>query len=94
MNLTANNADNQVLTAGAGAIPLILAALDIHAKDAGVVENACWALCNIGSSDKALQKSIKDAGAETLVRAAVDSSDATAKTREKGQMLLDRIAQV
>ena len=47
-----------VLIAEAGGIALILAELDNHAKHAGVVENACWALCNIGWSEKALlQKS-------------------------------------
>ena len=44
-------------------LPPILAALDNHAKQAFVVDNACWALCNIGWSDKALQKSIMDAHA-------------------------------
>lgn len=41
-----------------------------------------------------MQKSIKDAGAEKLVRAAVRGSVATAKTKEQGQMLLGEIAQL
>ena len=88
------NDDNKVLIAKEGGIPLILAALDNHAKHAGVVELACWALNNIGWSDKTLQKSIKDAGAEKLVRTAVGWSDATANTKKWGQRLLDKLAQL
>ena len=88
------NADNRVLIAKEGGIPLILAALDNHAKHAGVVEQACWALYNIGWSDKTVQKSIKDAGASKLVRAAVARLDATADTKKYGQMLLDKLAQL
>ena len=93
VNLAAN-ADNQVLIAKEGGIPLILAALDNHAKHAGVVEWACRALNNVGWSDKTVQKSIKDAGAEKLVRTAVGWSDATANTKKWGQMLLDRLAKL
>ena len=38
--------------------------------------------------------SIEDAGAEKLVRAAVGWSDATAGTKEYGQILLDKLAQL
>ena len=93
-DLSAASDDNKVLIAKEGGIPLILAALDNHAKHAGVVENACLALCSIGWSDKTVQKSIKDAGAEKLVRAAVGWSDATAKTKEYGQELLDKLAKL
>ena len=46
--------------------------------------------CPIGG----VQKSIKDAGVEKLVRAAVGWSDATANTKKYGQMLLDKLAQL
>ena len=52
------------------------------------------ALCYIGTgpgSDEALQKRIKDAGAEPLVRAAVAAPDATDATKEQGQELLDEL---
>ena len=88
------SADNQVLIAEAGGIPLILAALDKHAEHAAVVEQACGALCNIGWSDKVLQKSIKAAGAVKLLRAAVGRSDATADTKELGQQLLNRLGRL
>ena len=88
------SADNQVLIAEVGGIPLILAALDKHAEHAAVVEQACGALCNIGWSDKVLQKSIKAAGAVKLLRAAVGRSDATADTKELGQQLLNRLGRL
>ena len=93
MKNLAVNADNKVLIAKAGGIPLILAALDNHAEHADVAQWACSALCNIGWSDKALQK-IKDAGAVKLVRAAVGRSDATADTKKWGQQLLTRLARL
>ena len=90
----ASSCDRSGSTTKEGGIPLILAALDNHAKHAGVVEPACGALCCIGWSDQALQKIIKDAGAEKLVRAAVGWSDATAITKKWGQMLLDNFARL
>ena len=47
-----------------------------HQAKAAVMQQACLALGNIGWSDEALQKRIKDAGAESLVRAAVAAPDA------------------
>ena len=68
-----------------------------HQANAAVMQQACWALCNIGTgpgSDEALQKRIKDAGAEPLVRAAVAAPDATDATKFEGQMLLDKLGKV
>ena len=90
----AANADNKVLIAKEGGIGRLLAALDKHAEHAGVVDRACGALGNIGNSDEALQKSIKGAGAEQLVRAAVGRSNASSNTRKWGQRLLDKLAQL
>ena len=88
------NADNKVLLAKEGGIGRLLAALDKHAEHAGVVEQAVWSLHNIGWSDQVLQQSIKDAGAEKLVRAAVGGSESTAKTQEQGHRLLHKLAQL
>ena len=63
-----------------------------HAKHVGVVQQACWAVSCWVVRLGGLQKSIKDADAEKLVRAAVGGSDATANTKEWGQMLLDKLA--
>ena len=52
------------------------------------------ALGNIGWSDKALQKSIKDAGAEEMLRAAVARSNATKDTKKWGQKLLDKLSKL
>ena len=65
-----------------------------HAANAEVMQYACWALNNIGASDRALQKRIREAGAEPVVRAAVNAPDATADTRKWGQRLLDKLAEV
>ena len=70
------------------------AVLHEHAANAEVMQYACWALGNIGASDRALQNRIWEAGAEPVVRAAVNAPDATDKTREKGQRLLDKLAEV
>ena len=61
---------------------------------AAVMEQACMALGNIGWSDKALQKRIKDAGAEPVVRAALAAPDATHETKKWGQRLLDKLGKV
>ena len=68
--------------------------MEEHQANAEVMQRACWALGNIGWSDQALQKRIKDAGAEPLVRAAVAAPDATDDTKEQGQMLLDKLGKV
>ena len=65
-----------------------------HQPNAAVMKQACWALGNIGWSDQALQKRIKDAGAEPLVRAAVAAPDATDATKKHGQKLLDELGKV
>ena len=95
VNLAAHNNDaNQAALAAAGGIEALTAVLHEHAANAEVKENACWALYNIGASDRALQKRIWEAGAEPVVRAAVNAPDATADTREEGQRLLDKLAEV
>ena len=96
-NLAADNDANQAALAAAGGIEALTAVLHEHAANAEVMQYACWALCYIGvggRSDRALQKRIREAGAEPVVRAAVNAPDATADTREKGQWLLDKLAEV
>ena len=65
-----------------------------HPTIAVVQQQACWALLNIGWSNRDLQQRIKSAGAEQEVRKAMSASNATAKAKEKGQQLLDRLANV
>ena len=85
--------DDQALAriAAAEGIEAVVRVLGEHQANAAVMEAACGALFNIGWSDEALQKRIKDAGAEPLVRAAVAAPDATDDTKEEGQMLLAKL---
>ncbi|MGB1607596.1 MAG: hypothetical protein ACPIOQ_83485, partial [Promethearchaeia archaeon] len=86
--------DNRAAIAAAGGIEAVVRVMRKHQANAAVMQQACGALCNIGWSDEALQKRIKDAGAEPLVRAAVAAPDATDDTKEEGQMLLDKLGKV
>ena len=72
VNHLAANAGNKVLIAKEGGIPLILAALDNHAKHAGVVEQACWAVINlaVNADNKVL---IAQAGGIRRLLAALDN---------------------
>ena len=65
-----------------------------HAKHVGVVQQACWAVSCWVVRLGGVQKSIQDAGAEKLVRAAVGGSESTAKTQEQGHRLLHKLAQL
>ena len=67
--------NNSAAVAAAGGIEAVVRVMRQHQANAEVMEQACWALHNIGWSDKALQKRIKDAGAEPLVRTAVAAPD-------------------
>ena len=91
VDLAYKSDDRKAAIAAAGGIEAVVRVMGEHQANAAVMEQACWALRNIGGSDKALQKRIKDAGAEPLVRAAVAAPDATDKTKEQGQMLLDKL---
>ena len=93
VNLAGNDA-NKAALAAAGGIEALTAVLHEHAANAEVMQYACGALYNIGWSDRALQKRIWEAGAEPVVRAAVNAPDATADTRREGQRLLDKLAEV
>jgi hypothetical protein len=93
VNLTVNNAENQVKISNLGGIEAILKAMKDHPTVAEVQKQACWALCHIGWSNPALQRRIKAMGVEEHVRRAMAAANATEKTKEKGQKLLDRLAQ-
>ena len=96
-HLTHNNDANQALIVAAQGIEAVVRVLGEHQANAAVMEPACLALCNIGIGpglDQALQKRIKDAGAEPLVRAAVAAPDATDDTKKWGQKLLDKLGKV
>ena len=77
--------------AAAGGIEALVRVLGEHQGNAAVMEQACRALSNIVCSDQKLQKRMKDAGAEPLVRAAVAGPDATDATKEMGQKLLAKM---
>ena len=64
-----------------------------HPTNAEVQEAGCGALANLtlNSANKAKAKS---AGAEDAVKRAMALQDATAKTKEKGQKVLDRLKNV
>ena len=86
--------DNCAAIAAAEGIEAVVRVMGEHQANAAVMQQACGALFNIGYSDQALQKRIKDAGAEPLVRAAVAAPDATDATKEYGQRLLDKLGKV
>ena len=76
-------------------IEALLKVMKDHPAHPGVQEQACWALCNLGTgpgSTTNLQRRIKATGAEEPVRRAMAAANATEKTKEKGQKLLDRLA--
>ena len=83
--------ENEARIAAAGGIEALVRVLGEHQGNAAVMEQACRALSNIVCSDQKLQKRMKDAGAEPLVRAAVAGPDATDATKEMGQKLLAKM---
>ena len=85
---------NRARIAAAGGIEAVVRVLGEHQANAAVMQEACGALCLIGFWDEALQKRIKDAGAEPLVRAAVAAPDATDATKSEGQYLLFNLGKV
>jgi len=94
-NLACNNA-NQTAIASAGGIAAVVTAMRTHAGQGheGLQEMGCRALGNLGWSDLALQKRIKDEGGEGVVKAAVTAAGATAKCVDSGYRLLGKLARV
>ena len=90
-SLAGFSSNHQVRIAQSGGIEEVLRVLGEHPANAAVMEQACRALSNIVCSDQKLQKRMKDAGAEPLVRAAVAGPDATDATKEMGQKLLAKM---
>ena len=88
------NADNKIKIAKEGGIKVVMDAMVNHISHAEVQEQGCWALLNIGWSQKDLQKKIKNEGAQTLVEKAMKASNASPTTKDKGQQLLDRLGGV
>jgi len=78
--------------AALGGIEAVLQAMDTHLGHALVQENACWALLNIGWSTGDHQERIKNGGGEEKARRAMAAANATATTKEKGQQLLNKLA--
>ena len=92
-SLAYNNADNQVRIAAEGGVGAIVSAMQHHPTHAKIQETACVALYNLtfNSANKAKAKS---AGAEDAVKRAMALQDATANTKEWGQIVLDRLKNV
>ena len=86
--------DRKARIAAVGGVEAVVRVFGEHQGSAAVIEQACKTLFNIGWSDQALQKRIKDAGAEPLVRAALAAPDATDGTKNWGQRLLDKPGKV
>ena len=81
--------------AAAGGIEAVVRVFGEHHANAYVVRIACRTLFYIGMSDQALQKRIKNAGAEPLVRVAVLAApDAGEHTKKQGQELLCKLGKV
>ena len=93
MNLTNNNDANKVKVAAEGGVGAIVSAMQHHPTHAKVQEAGCLALANLtfNANNKAKAKS---AGAEDAVKRAMALQDATAKTKERGQIVLDRLKNV
>jgi hypothetical protein len=91
--LTASDDNQRVKVAAEGGIGAIVKALQHHPTHAKIQEAACGALLNltVNSANKAKAKS---AGAEDAVKRAMALQDATAKTKEWGQKVLDRLKNV
>ena len=89
----AANPHNKVKVAAEGGVGAIVSAMQHHPTHAKIQHAGCGALLNLtlNSANKAKAKS---AGAEDAVKRAMALQDATAKTKEKGQKVLDRLKNV
>jgi len=92
-SLAAKSAENKILIAQVGGIEALVTAMQGHATDPGVQEWACRALVNLTVNNAENQVKFRGLGAEEQVRRAMAAANATEKTKEKGQKLLDRLAQ-
>jgi len=74
---------NRVKVGALRGIEAIVQAMGAHRENAGVQETACGALINLNKTK------IKQAGGKEKVKRAVAAPNATPKTKELGQRLLD-----
>ena len=65
-----------------------------HSRHAWVLEAGCTALQNVGWSNTDVQRQIKEAGGEAVLRSALSASDASPVAKGRVQKLLDRLARV
>lgn len=92
-NLTYNNDANQVKVAAEGGVGAIVSAMQHHPTNAEVQQAGCGALFNLTHNNDNKAKA-KSAGAEDAVKRAMARQDATADTKEWGQIVLDRLKNV
>ena len=69
-------------------------ALIKHVDHPTMVQGACRVLTLLGTSDQALQRRIKEAGAEPLLRAAIAMPNATDKTKCWAKELLEKLGKL
>ena len=65
-----------------------------HPTHAKVQEAGCYTLRNLTTNNSANKAKAKSAGAEDAVKRAMALQDATAKTKEWGQRVLDNLKNV
>ena len=87
--------ENKVLITDAGGIQALVSSMRAHSRDAEVQEEGCWALLNTGwdgprGSRRA--RALMAAGGVAVVRRAMRSPNATARTVEWAELLLRRLA--
>ncbi len=88
------NDANEVRIAAEGGVGAIVKALQNHPADAKVQEAGCAALHNLTTNNSDNKAKAKSAGAEDAVKRAMALQDATAETKQWGQIVLERLKNV
>ena len=83
---------NKGKVAALGGIEAIVQAMGAHREHAGVQEAACAALWNLAVNNGANKTKIKQAGGEEKVKRAVAAPNATPKTKDYGQRVLNALS--
>ena len=90
----ARNDSNKVRIAAEGGVGAIVKALKNHPAHAKVQEAACLVLYSLTYNNSANKAKAKSAGAEDAVKRAMALQDATALTKECGQIVLKNLKNV
>ena len=95
LNSLASNEDNRVVISEHGGIKAVVDAMKLHASNADLQEQGCWALLDIGRSGRSkrvLRQQIKDAGGAAVVKAAMSAPNALPDTKKFARDLLNRLS--